>query len=135
MLYLLAFDEFYLNDQKVKGAKMIKIRSPNQLNILDPSDWLTLKRQQMLEGGWPGLFQKPILPTLPVHKAAKFVDASVDRPTRELYAMLGALIPQQAFDLSDKQTVDHFALNITEESDCARYFSPKTLWNGRNIAA
>ena len=90
---------------------MIKIKSPNQLNILDPSDWLTLKRRQMLEGGWPGLFQKRILPTLPVHKAAKFFDASLGRPTKELYAMLGALILHQAFDLSDEQTVDQFALN------------------------
>ena len=90
---------------------MIEIKSPNQLNILDPSDWRPPKKQRILEGGWPGLFQKHILPALPVHKAAKYFDASLGRPTKELYAMLVALILQQAFDLSDEQTVDQFALN------------------------
>ena len=28
----------------------------------------------------------------------------------------------------------HYALNITEESDSAKYFCPKTLWNMRSIA-
>ena len=27
----------------------------------------------------------------------------------------------------------HYSLNITEESDTAKYISPKTLWNSRNI--
>jgi hypothetical protein len=57
--------------------------------------------------------------------------------------MLGALILQQTFDLTDEQTVEqfcfntqwHFALNITEESDAAKYLSGKTLWNNRNIVA
>lgn len=120
---------------------MIKVKNPNQLNIFDPWDWLTPKRRQMLEDGWPGLFRNQILPTLPIHEVAKFFVASVGRPTKELYAMLGALVLQQTFDLTDEQAVDqfafniqwHFALNITEESDCAKYFSPKTLWSNRNI--
>ena len=57
--------------------------------------------------------------------------------------MLGALILQQAFDLTDEETVQqyafniqwHYSLNITEESDSAKYISLKTLWNSRNIVA
>jgi hypothetical protein len=57
--------------------------------------------------------------------------------------MLGALILQQTFDLTDVQTVEqfcfntqwHFALNIIEKSDAAKYLSEKTLWNNRNIVA
>jgi hypothetical protein len=60
----------------------------------------------------------------------------------ELYAMLGALTLQQpSIRPICKQfqfcfnTQWHFALNITEESDAAKYLSGKTLWNDRNIIA
>jgi hypothetical protein len=122
---------------------MRNVKNPNQLNIFDPWDFLTPKRRQMLETGWPGLFQKHILPSLPVCSIAKHFDSDLGRPTKELYAMLGALILQQTFDLTDVQTVEqfcfntqwHFALTITEESDAAKYLSEKTLWNNRNIVA
>ena len=122
---------------------MRNVKNPNQLYIFDPWEFLTPKRRQKLEAGWPGLFQKHILPSLPVGNIAKHFDSDLGRPTKELYAMLGALILQQTFDLTDEQTVEqfcfntqwHFALNITEESDAAKYLSEKTLWNNRNIVA
>jgi hypothetical protein len=51
------------------------------------------------------------------------------------------LVLQQAFDLADMETVEqfafniqwHYALDIPEESDAAKYMCPKTLWNMRNI--
>ncbi len=54
---------------------------------------------------------------------------------------MGALILQQSFDLTDEETVQqycfniqwHYALNITEETDKAKYISPKTLWTVRSI--
>ena len=57
--------------------------------------------------------------------------------------MLGALILQQSFDLTDEETVQqyafniqwHYSLNIHEETDDAKYISLKTLWNNRNIVA
>ena len=96
----------------------------------------------MLECGWPGLFRHHILPSIPVNKVSKHFSETFGRPTKELYSMLGALI-QQAFDLTDKETVQqyafyiqgHYSLNITEESDSAKYISLKTLWNSRNIVA
>ena len=122
---------------------MITVKDPNQLYIFDPWDFLTPKRRQMLDAGWPGLFKEHILPSLPVAKLSKYFDSVLGRPTKELYAMLGALILQQTFDLTDEETVEqfsfniqwHYALNITEESDTAKYMSLKTLWNNRNIVA
>jgi hypothetical protein len=120
---------------------MIKIKSPNQLDIFDPWAFLTPKRRQMLDSGWPGLFREIILPSIPVNKVSKFFDATFGRPSKELYSMLGALILQQTFDLTDEETVQqyafniqwHYSLNISEESDNAKYISLKTLWSNRNI--
>jgi hypothetical protein len=129
------------NNQKVKGGQMIKAKNPNQLHIFDPWDFLTPKRRHMLDTGWPGLFRELILPTIPVEEVFKFFNSSFGRPTKELFSTLGALILQQAFDLTDEETVQqfsfniqwHYSLNIIEESDDAKYLSTKTLWNCRNI--
>ncbi len=130
-------------NQVVKGKIMINIKNPNQLNIFDPWDFLTPKRRKMLDNSWPGLFREHILPSIPVHKVAKYFDETFGRPTKELYAMIGALVLQQTLDLTDEETVRqyafdtqwHYALNVTEESDKAKYISLKTLWNNRNIVA
>lgn len=122
---------------------MIKIKNPNQLNIFDPWGFLTPKRRQMLDAGWPGLFREQILPSIPVNKVCKYFNATFGRPTKELYSMLGALILQQTFDFTDEETVQqyafniqwHYSLNISEETDDAKYISLKTLWNNRNIVA
>lgn len=122
---------------------MLSIKSPNQLNIFDPWEFLTPKRRNMLDNSWAGLFREHILPSIPIHKVAKYFDEGFGRPTKELYAMIGALILQQTLDLTDEEAVQqyafnmqwHYALNITEESDSAKYISLKTLWNNRNIVA
>jgi len=72
---------------------------------------------------------------------APFFNDDFGRPTKELHTALGALVLQQAHDLTDEETVNqlafniqwHYALNITEESDSAKYICPKTLWNMRSI--
>lgn len=120
---------------------MIKVKNPNQLYIFDPWTFLTPKRRQMLDSGWPGLFREFILPTIPVNEVFKHFNSSFGRPTKELFSSLGALVLQQTFDLTDEETVEqfafniqwHYSLNISEESDDAKYISPKTLWNCRNI--
>jgi len=66
---------------------------------------------------------------------------SVAPPPKELRTVFGALILQQAHDLSDNERVNqlafniqwHYALNITEESDSAKHMCPKALWNIRSI--
>jgi len=140
------FSKFDMNNQInqiVKGKIMIKVKNPNQLNIFDPWDFLTPKRRQMLESGWPGLFREHILPSIPVTKVGKHFNATFGRPTKELYAMLGALILQETFDLTDEETLQqyafniqwHYSLNVSEETDSAKYISLKTLWSARNIIA
>ena len=83
-----------------------------------------------------------ILCELPVSQLAPFFSEGFGRPTKELHTALGVLVLQQSLDFTDVETVDqlafniqwHYALNITEESDSAKYFSEKTLWNMRSIA-
>ncbi len=122
---------------------MRNIQHPNQLYIFDPWDNISPKRRQLLDTGWPGLFRQHILSSIPVNKVSRFFDPSTGRPSKELYAMLGALILQQSFDFTDEETVQqfafniqwHYALNISEESDDAKYICPKTLWSCREVVA
>ena len=112
MLNLLLYDRKTLKLQKVKVKIMIKVNSPNQLNIFDPWAFVTPKRRQLLDAGWPGLFREHILPSIPVNKVSKYFNATFGRPTKELYSMLGALILQQTFDLTDEETIQQYAFNI-----------------------
>ena len=99
------------------------------------------------ENSWilPGqeFFRKKLLPILPVRELFPHFSASFGRPTKELYTVIGVLLFQQAFDLTDQETVEqlsfniqwHYALNIYGQSDEATYMSPKTLWNNRDLVA
>jgi hypothetical protein len=120
---------------------MINIKDHKQKDLFDPWDFLGPKRRELLDQSWAGLFQKELLSELPVGKLIPFFTHGFGRPTKELYTALGALVLQQAHDLTDEETVNqvafntqwHYALNITEESDSAKYLCPKTLWNMRSI--
>ncbi|MDP1760036.1 MAG: transposase [Candidatus Woesebacteria bacterium] len=111
------------------------------MNLFDPWGFLSPKRRELLDQSWAGLFQKELLRELPVGEVASFFNDDFGRPTKELHTVLGALVLQQAHDLTDDETVNqlafniqwHYALNITEESDSAKYMCPKTLWNMRSI--
>lgn len=121
---------------------MLTIKDHNQKELFDPWKFLGPKRRQKLERSWPGLFRNQILKELPVDKLAPFFRADFGRPTKELYTVLGVLVLQETHDLTDEETVDqlsfniqwHYALNITEESDSAKYIAPKTLWTMRSLA-
>jgi len=120
---------------------MIRIKNQKQNTLFDPWSFLSPKRRELLDQSWAGLFQKELLCELPVSKVAPFFTDGFGRPTKEMYTVLGALLLQQAHDLTDEETVNqvafniqwHYALNITEESDSAKYICPKTLWNMRSI--
>ena len=128
-----------INNLWVKG--MIRIKDHKQGNLFDPWSFLGPKRRQLLDESWAGLFQNEILSELPVDRIAPFFTDGFGRPTKELYTVLGVLVLQQARDLTDEEALNelafntqwHYALNITEESDSAKYMSLKTLWNMRNI--
>lgn len=123
---------------------MKNIKDLRQMNIFDPWGYLSSKRREMLDKSWAGLFQKELLSELPVKEVASFFkDNDFGRPTKELHTVLGALVLQQMHDLTDNETVNqfafniqwHYALNITEETDAAKYMCPKTLWTMRNRVA
>ena len=94
-----------------------------------------------MESSWAKLFRDHVLPALPVDKIFKYYHWAMGRPTKELYAMLGAMILQQMHDLTDEETVHeyafsiewHYALDITDESDQGSYLCPKTLWTLRLV--
>jgi len=120
---------------------MIHIKNHRQKDLFDPWSFLSPKRRELLDNSWAGLFKKDLLCELPVSKVAPFFNDDFGRPTKEMYTVLGALLLQQTHDLTDEETVNqlafniqwHYALNITEESDSAKYICPKTLWNMRSI--
>lgn len=120
---------------------MIHLKDHKQGELFDPWHFLSPKRRQLLDNSWPGLFKNEILPELPVSQLFPFFRDDFGRPTKELYTVLGTLICQQAFDLTDNETCAqlafniqwHYAFNLPEESDAAKYMCPKTLWSMRKI--
>ena len=120
---------------------MIRIKDHKQQHIFDPWHFLSPKRRRMLEEDWPGLFREHLLDELPVKQIASHFTHGVGRPTKELHTVLGVLLLQQAMDLSDQMAIEqlcfniqwHYALNIPEESDDAKYISEKTLYTMRRL--
>ena len=116
----------------------IKDRKTDQL--FDQWRYLWPKRRKLLDESWAGLFRGKILPDLPVERVVPFFSPDMGRPTKELYAMLGAILFQQIFDHTDEENVIqmafnlqwHYTLDIPEESDGAKYLCLKTLWSMRN---
>ncbi len=122
---------------------MFHVKNHKQLNILDPWAHLGPKRRALLDNSWAGLFQKHILPELPVESLRHHYHDYNGRPTKELYAMMGVMILQQMHDCTDQEAVEqfcfniqwHYALNITSCSDAAAYISHKTIWTMRDHLA
>jgi hypothetical protein len=120
---------------------MIYVKDHKQGYLLDPWDYLGPKRRLLMEQSWAGLFREEILNNLPVWEFAKHYDRSNGRPTKELYTALGIQILQHMNELTDEETIEqlafntkwHFALDIPDESDEAKYMSLKTLWNIRQV--
>ena len=88
---------------------MITINDHKQQALFDPWAFICPKRRQLLDEGWPGLFRTHLLHELPVKEISPFFSSHWGRPSKELYSMLGALLLQQAMDLTDEHSVEHFA--------------------------
>jgi hypothetical protein len=107
--------------------------------LFDPWKYLGPKRRKLLEESWAGIFRKDILNELPVDQMASLFSPDEGRPTKESYTALGVCLLQQMQDLPDEETINqlafneqwHYALDITDESDSAKYLCPKTLWDIR----
>lgn len=120
---------------------MIRIKDHKTPYMFDPFAYLGPKRRKMIDQSWAGIFRKHILTELPVAQLAKHFPSREGHPTKELYAMMGALLIQQMFDFTDEETVRqfafnlewHYALDITDNSDASAYVSLKTIWNMREL--
>jgi hypothetical protein len=129
------------NIKLLQTKNMIRYNDHKQQQLFDPWEFLGEKRRKLLDSSWAGIFQKEILPILPIRQLFPFFSATSGRPTKELYTVIGVLLFQQAFDLTDQETIEqmsfniqwHYALNIYGQSDQATYMSPKTLWNNRDL--
>lgn len=118
---------------------MIYTRNHKQGYIpgLDPFvEIMGKKRYQMLQDSWAALFRSDILPVLPVEKIKAHFSEDQGRPTKELYATMGAILLQQMHDLTDEETVEqfafnmqwHYALDIIHSDDQHAYMCQRTLW-------
>lgn len=93
------------------------------------------KRRRLLDQDWPGLFRQHLFQELPVQDIARVFKDGRGRPSKELYAICGALILQVVFDLTDEQAAQafdfdlrwHYALNMRGESDEDKYICVRTL--------
>src|SRR5210317_216834 len=120
---------------------MIRIKNHKQRQLFDPWRHLSPKRRKMLDEDWPGLFREHLLEELPVDQMLPHFTDGIGRPSKELHTVLGVLLLQQTMDLTDKATIEqlcfniqwHYALNIPEESDDAKYISEKTLYTMRQV--
>ena len=120
---------------------MIRVRDHKTSCLIDPWGYLGPRRRRLLDTSWAGLFREHILPVLPVRELSSCYTEGFGRPSKEIYAALGALVLQQMHDLTDEETVSqfsfnlqwHYALDIPGESDEAKYLCAKTLWTLRQM--
>ena len=125
----------------LEAEEMIHTRDHKTAYIFDPWHFLGQKRRKLMDTSWAALFREHILCELPVNKVAPFFNDTFGRPTKELYTALRVLVLQQIHDLTDEETVSqlafnlqwHYALDIVDESDEAKYLCAKTLWNMRDL--
>lgn len=122
---------------------MLHARDHKTGNLFELFSFMGPKRLKRMKQSWAGLFRDDILAEMPVDRICRHYDPVQGRPSKELYAMLGAVLLQQMLDLTDEETVDqfafnlqwHYALNLTGESDQVAYLCAKTLWTMRAMVA
>ena len=91
---------------------MINVKDHKTGYLFDPWEFLVKKRRKLMDKSWAGLFREKILCELPGGEFAELFSDEYGRPTKELYAVLGALILQQMLNLPDDETIERFAFNL-----------------------
>jgi len=118
------------------------IKDRNQLTFDVIPPWhgvLTEKKVKRLENTWAGVFRSYITLNLPVQTIAANYSEHMGRPTKELITVMGAVVLQQIFDLTDERTVDevafnqqwHYALDSYNSDD--QMMAERTLWGMRHL--
>ena len=120
---------------------MYQINTLQQDLLIDSFYYLGPKRKEILETGWPLLFRSSLLEKIPVEEIKQCFHDQIGRPTKELRTMLGALLLQQMFDLTDEETLFQFCFNIgwqyalglVSEEDGTKYLCERTLRTYRTL--
>ena len=108
----------------------------NRLSLFQRSH-LNMPQRDHIDDTWAPFFRENVLDRLPMDKIKALYCSNNGAPTKELYAIVGALILQQMFSLTDIETCNHFlynnlwieALNLGGQTDRNLYISPRTLWD------
>jgi competence protein ComGF len=123
---------------------MVRIDYKEQLYLPGLETWrdyFSPRKQELLLKSWAETFRVFILPNLPVSEVAKFYSASMGRKTKELYSIIGLVILQTIFDVTDAEAIRrfgfdqewHFALECFKDED--QLICQKTLYTMRDIIA
>ena len=100
---------------------MRNLVNPQQTQLFDPFDSvLTEKTRTRLLNGWHGAFRHIILELMPVDAVGEHFDATMGRPTKELYSMAGLLLIKEFKDWTKDEAIYaycfdmaiHYALNL-----------------------
>lgn len=118
---------------------MLTIRDHQTGDLFDPWEYLGEQRRRLLVRSWAAVFREHLLNHLPVAELAAHFSRELGRPTKDLHAVVGALILQQLHDTTDAETVEavalnlawQYALDIRAESDA--YLCERTLRNYRRL--
>ena len=120
---------------------MIRVKDHKQLQLFDPRKLLSPKRRRMLDESWPGLFQEHLLCELPVAKLTPFFREGFGQAHKRTVYGFGCFtfsaddgfVRCRSHQPASFNIQWHYALNLYEESDEAKYISEKTLWSMRQI--
>lgn len=92
---------------------MHTIVNPQQTRLFDPFDSvLTEKTRKRLLNGWPGAFRHVILELMPVDAVSGHFDATMGRPTKELYSIAGLLLIKEFKDWTKDEALDAYSFNM-----------------------
>jgi len=72
---------------------MLHINDHKPLDMFDRFGHLGPQRRQLLGSFWAKLFRDELSPHLPVHLLSGHFDGTQGRPSYELFAMMGSMIP------------------------------------------
>ncbi|MHC4930549.1 MAG: transposase [Planctomycetota bacterium] len=92
---------------------MHNIVNPQQTRLFDPFDSvLTEQTRTRLLNGWHGVFRHVILELMPVDAVSGHFDATMGRPTKELYSIAGLLLIREFKNWTKDEALEAYSLDM-----------------------
>jgi hypothetical protein len=92
---------------------MHNIVNPQQTLLFDPFDSvLTEQTRTRLLNGWHGVFRHVILELMPVDAVSGHFDATMGRPTKELYSIAGLLLIREFKNWTKDEALEAYSLDM-----------------------